>query len=105
MHARTMKLSKASWAPWVPAWRILSGLMALGPTSSVSDLGFMASSLSRRMMVSVSMFFSATPASSCLIRPAMAVFFGMDFLGGMPPFFLRSQLVAAASFSFLDFTR
>lgn len=89
----------------MPACRILLGSIALGPTISVSALGFIASSLSRRTMVSVSMFFSATPASSCLILPAMAVFFGMDFLGGTPPFFLRSQLVTGVSFSFFDFMR
>jgi hypothetical protein len=89
----------------VPACRILLGSISRGPTKSVRALGFMASSLSRRTMVSVSMFCSATPASSCLILPAIAVFFGMDFLGGTPPFFLRSQLVAGASFSFFDFMR
>lgn len=100
-----MKPSNASCAPWVPGWMILRGSISRGFTMSVPSLGFMASSRSRFTMVSVSMLFSATPANSCLILPAMAVFFGMDFRGGMPPLFLRSQLDAAFSFSFFDFMR
>jgi len=89
----------------VPACSTLLGSMASASTMSVSALGFMASSLSRLVIISVSMFSTGMPVTRCLTLPAMAVFLGIDFRGGTPPFFLRSQLVAVFSFSFLDFIR